>query len=322
MTTRPKLVIITGATAAGKSAFIYNQLSGLPLTIINADSRQVYRGISIASAAPTGNELKKFPHALYNFLPLSETFSAGEFMRAAKAEIAQAQGRGQIPLICGGTYFYLQALLYGLLPAIDIPIDIQSRVDAMAPQEAFAELQKLDPLAAAQNHAHNTIRVRRALMLCLAHGAPISGLSRIGGIAADFEILMLIFDMDRERLRRLTAERVSKMFAAGLVAEVQQVLSAAREQGDIKNWQRIPALTGIGIREFLEIYDATGRLPGELSPEELKNVEAAIAQNTIRLVKRQQTWYKNATPKPPNTKTVDPSYENERIAALVKEFAI
>jgi tRNA dimethylallyltransferase len=319
--TRPKLIIITGATAAGKSAFIYNQLAGLPLTIINADSRQVYEGIAIASASPTRADLEKFPHALYNFLPLTQAFSAGEFTRAAKAEIARAQGAGRIPLICGGTYFYLQALLYGLLPGIDIPNGIQQKVEEMTSAEAFAELQKLDPVAAAQNHEHNTVRVRRAVMLCMTHGVPISTLAKTGGIEADFEILMLIFDMGRDILRRLTAERVTKMFAVGLVAEIQQVLTGI-QQSDIKNWRLIPALTGIGIREFLEVYDQTGKLPAELSPEELHSVELAIAQNTIRLVKRQQTWYKNATPKPANTKTVDPSYENERIAALVKEFAI
>lgn len=318
--TKPKLIIITGATAAGKSAFIYEHLRGLPLAIINADSRQIYRGVTIASASPGAAELGLMPHALYNFLPVTAAFSAGEFMRAAKAEIAAAEGRGLIPVVCGGTYFYLQALLYGLLPTIDIPQQILQRVDTLPAAEAYEELQKLDPVAAAQNHPHNVRRVKRALALCLAQAAPISTLVKTGGIADEFEILMLIFDMDRARLRERTALRVRQMFIAGLVAEVEKLIAAAIGTGDIKNWKSFPAYTGIGIREFFEVFETDGITPAGLSEQKLREVENAIAQNTIHLVKRQQTWYKNAEPKPANTKTVDPSYENGRIAALVHDF--
>lgn len=318
--TRPKLTIITGATAAGKSAFIYKHLSSLPLVVINADSRQIYRDVTIASASPNAAELNLMPHALYNFLPVTEGFSAGEFMRAAKAEIAAARGRGLIPLICGGTYFYLQALLYGLLPTIDIPQEIFQRVDALSAAEAYEELKKLDSVAAAQNHPHNVRRVKRALSLCLAGNQPISKLVKTGGIADDFEILMLIFDMDRARLRERTALRVRQMFTSGLVTEVEKLVAGAIGAGDIRNWKNFPAYTGIGIREFFEMYETDGITPARLSAEKLRQIETAITQNTIHLVKRQQTWYRNAEPKPANTKTVDPSYENGRIAALVHDF--
>lgn len=314
---RPRLIIVTGATAAGKSAFLYEQLQGLPLTIINADSRQVYRGITIASASPHAADLEKFPHALYNFLPVTEPFSAGEFMRAAKSEIAHAVAAGRIPLICGGTYFYLHALLYGLLPTVSIPAEISARVAALTGQAAYEELMRLDKVAAKQNHPHNVGRVKRALMLCLAHGGPISNLNKAGGIADDFEILLLIFDMDRDRLRERIRTRVEAMLAAGLVGEIQGLMA----QGDITHWRQMPALTGIGIREFLEMYESTGKFPEELSADELEHVRDSICQNSIHLVKRQQTWYRNARPQPANTKTVDPSYENGLIAALVKDFA-
>lgn len=320
MAAKPKLIILTGATAAGKSAFIYEHLRDLPLTIINADSRQVYAGITIASASPAAAELSLFPHALYNFLPMTESFSAGAFMRAAKAEIDQAVRAGRIPLVCGGTYFYLHALLYGLLPAIDIPETIRHEVESLMADEAYARLTEIDPDAARQNHTNNQVRVKRALMLCLAHNGPISALEKAGGIHDDFDILMLIFDMDRAVLRNRTAERVKQMFAAGLVAEIDWVVKAALAEGHMHTWRQVPALTGIGIREFFEIYELTQKSPSQLATDELARVEHEIAQNTIHLVKRQQTWYKNASPKPGHTKTVDPSYENGRIAALVREF--
>jgi tRNA dimethylallyltransferase len=313
---KPKLIVITGATAAGKSAFIYEHLTGLPLTIINADSRQVYRGLTISSASPAADDLNKFPHALYNFLPITAAFSAGEFMRTARIEIANALAAGRVPLLCGGTYFYLHAVFYGLLPRVDISAAIQAQVAQMDPATAYNQLAKLDPVAAAANHPHNIYRVKRALMLCLAQGGPISVLEKTGGIADDFEILLLIFDMDRAVLRTRTSQRVKQMFAGGLVEEIQQTM----QQSDITQWRSTPALTGIGVREFLEVYEATGKTPAQLSETLLQDVENKIAQNTIHLVKRQQTWYRNAQPKPANTKTVDPSYENRQIAELVKKF--
>ena len=313
---RPRLIIVTGATAAGKSAFIYEHLQNLPLTVINADSRQVYRDITIASASPTSGDLQKFPHALYNFLPVTETFSAGEFMRQAKTEIAKAHAAGRIPLICGGTYFYLHALLYGLLPSVEIPDEVRERVEALSGPEAYAELMQCDAVAARQNHPHNVSRVQRALMLCHAHRGPISALQKTGGIAEDFEILMLVFDSERTVLRERIRHRVDAMLAAGLVGEIQGLMT----QGDLNAWRQVPALTGIGIREFIETYESMGKYPTELSGDDLAHVRDLICQNSIHLVKRQQTWYRNARPQPANTKTVDPSYENGLIAALVKDF--
>lgn len=320
MAVAPKLIIITGATATGKSAFIYRELAGLKLNIINADSRQVYRKLRISSAGPDEDELKLFPHFLYHFQREQDAFSAGEYVRLARAAITQSTSEGRIPLLCGGTYFYIQALLGGLLPPIEISDATRARVDVLSGEAAYALLAEKDAVAAGRIHPHNIYRVKRALMVCVETGRPISSIERTPGVAENFDILMLIFNGDREKLSAQIAERIDRMFAAGLTVEVQRVFSDLADYADLGRWKEFPALTGIGVSEFFELYDLERVQPVDLSEDARQRVRAQIIRNTQGLVKRQLTWFRNAPGKPANTKTVDPAYENARIAALVKEF--
>ena len=320
MADAPKLIIITGATATGKSAFIYRELSALKLNIINADSRQVYRNLRISSAGPDEHELKLFPHFLYHFQDEQHAFSAGEYVRLARAAIEESITEGRVPLICGGTYFYIQALLGGLLPPIEISEATRAEVDALSGEAAYALLLVKDAVAAGRIHPHNIYRVKRALMVCVETGGPMSSIERTPGLADDFDILMLVFSGEREKLGGQIAGRVDKMFAAGLMEEVAKVFSDLAGYADLARWKQFPALTGIGVREFFELYEAEGVLPQNLSAAQSEQVRQNIIRNTQGLVKRQLTWFRNAPGKPANTKTVDPAYENARIATLVKEF--
>ena len=320
MADAPKLIIITGATATGKSAFIYRELAALKLNIINADSRQVYRNLRISSAGPDEKELQQFPHFLYHFQAEQDAFSAGEYVRLARAAIKQSMAECRVPLICGGTYFYIQALLGGLLPPIEISDATRAEVDAMSGEAAYALLMAKDTVAAGRIHPHNIYRVKRALMVCLETGTPMSSIARTPGLSDDYNILMLVFNGDREKLSGQIAERVDKMFSAGLVEEVAKVFSDLAGYADLARWKQFPALTGIGVREFFELYEAEGVLPQNLSAAQSEQVRQNIIRNTQGLVKRQLTRFRNAPGKPANTKTVDPAYENARIATLVKEF--
>ncbi|MCX7632345.1 MAG: tRNA (adenosine(37)-N6)-dimethylallyltransferase MiaA [Turneriella sp.] len=314
----PKLLILTGVTASGKSSFLYEELRSWPLYVINADSRQVYRELRIASAAPQPAEIELFPHALYGFLSWRENFSAGAFVNLAKHKIAKALAGQRIPVICGGSYFYIHALLYGLLPEVEILPQIQSQVNTLSADEAYRELKRVDPVAAARVHPHNAVRIRRQLMLCLAHGAPISNLKRSGGVSAEYDILQLEFNPDKAQLEKQVRRRTMAMFEGGLVEEADAVLRAVGEAG--VDWQRFPALTGIGIREFFEHYAASRRLPKALSNAERSMLQEKIVRNTLRLAKKQRTWLRNAKPKPIHTKTVDPSRGVNHITALVRNF--
>lgn len=314
----PRLLILTGTTASGKSSFLYRHLRDLPLTIINADSRQVYTDLRISSASPTLAEREIFAHELYNYLEPERIFSAGQFVREARAAIARAIASGTYPVICGGTYFYIQSLLEGLLPEIEVPERIRLQVEQLTDTEAWEMFSGLDPVAAAKVHRHNRVRVNRQLALCLAHEGPISSLARDGGITGLYEILMLIFLPEREDLRTRVAERVGQMFDAGIVAEANSAVGRWLGQGI--GWREVPAYTGIGIREFFEVHEETGVLPGKLTETMLAGLRERIIRNTMQLVKRQMTWFRNAASKPPFTKTVDPLYEHELIAALARDF--
>lgn len=317
---KPKVIVVTGATASGKSQFVYDHLAALPLTIINADSRQVYADLPVSSASPTQSELNQFDHRLYNFLPLDAVFSAGQFMRAARNLIAEVTSAGKIPLICGGTYFYLQALFAGLLPETPVSEAVRLEVEAMPREDAYARLEQIDKVAAANIHPHNETRLKRALMLCLTRGSAISVLPREGTILDDYDVMLLVFDPPRELVRERAATRIDKMFAGGLVAEVKNASEMIARLAPEKSWRQFTALTGIGVSEFFDYAEKNGVGVGEFDDAGRQQIAAQILQNTMHLVKRQATWYRNAKPQPQNTKTVDPSYDNDRIAALVKEF--
>ena len=317
---KPKVIVVTGATASGKSQFVYEHLRELPLTVINADSRQVYTDLPVSSASPSAEEKSLFEHRLYNFLPIDAVFSAGQFMRSAKKLIAESTKAGRLPLVCGGTYFYLQALFAGLLPETLISDTVRLEVEAMPRDEAYARLVKFDSVAAANIHPHNEARLKRALMLCTERNRPISTLQREGAILEDHEVLLLIFDPPRATLRDRAAARIGRMFDQGLVAEVARVAAMTVNRDEQKSWRQHAALTGIGVAEFFESAEATGNAIAEFDQITLAQISARILQNTMHLIKRQATWYRNAKPQPKNTKTVDPSYDNSRIAALVKDF--
>lgn len=318
MQQKPRLLILTGTTASGKSAFLYRYLRHLPLTVINADSRQVYRALRISSASPGEAELGMFRHELYNFLPLDAVYSAGAFVTGARLAIDRARDAGRFPVVCGGTFFYIQSLLSGLLPEIAVPDEIRTRVEEMSDAGAFQAFAAIDPVAAARVHRHNRVRLNRQLMLCLAHGGPISRVARQGGIAGDFSVAMLIFAPPREVLRERIVTRLEQMFHEGMVAEADTALRTALDAG--LDWRSLPALTGIGTSEFFDVYSNFGHLPSELHRGQLDAVKQQIVTHTMQLVKRQMTWFRNSSAKPQDTKTVDPSFEHERIAALVQNF--
>lgn len=320
MPQKPKLLILTGTTASGKSAFAYANLQAHPVTLINADSKQVYRDLRILSASPTEEEKSLLPHALYNFLDVDEVFSAGRFCKEATQRIAEAERAGRIPVLCGGTYFYIQSLLQGLLPEITILPAVRRRVEGLDIDSAYRLLCEIDPIAAGRVHAHNRVRVNRQLMLALSVQGPISSVSKIGGIAEKYDILMLIFEPPKEFLLSAVKERTHNMFASGILEEVEAAMVSWLSRRNPTDWRKVPAFTSIGIQEFFSFYEETNRLPTTLAKDEVEKIAEQIVKNTMYLIKKQRTWFKNAPGKPKNTKTVDPSYGNARIAALVGDF--
>lgn len=222
---REKVLVILGATAAGKSSLAIKLAEILQTEIISADSMAVYKNFDIGTAKPTAEELKKIPHHLINILDAEEKFSVMEFVRRAKKIITDLNRRGKIPIIAGGTGLYIQALVEGY---------------------KFADNSKSRESFFAENKN-------------LLYNALVVGLT-----------------MNRAELYKRIDERTEKMFSAGLVEEVQNLLNS----GVSANSQ---AMLGIGYRQVTEY------LQGKSSLEE---TISKVSQATRNFAKRQLTWYR------------------------------
>lgn len=271
---------IFGPTASGKSELAAELGREIGGEIINADSRQVYEGMSLGTGWPDGETMAKVRHHLYGFVPPSRRYSAGEFVEDATQAIVEVAARGNLPIVVGGTGLYLEALT-GTMP-LDRPVadaavrDRVRREAAVHPHEALREwLGALDPAAAARVQPCDRYRTVRALEAALtARSDTALRPSADSGLAARerVRLKLVALDVGRDELHRRIARRVRAMFVAGLVDEALRV---RRRFGDA------PALTGLGYAEALAYARGEMTLP--------EAVEATI-RRTCRYAKRQQTW--------------------------------
>jgi tRNA dimethylallyltransferase len=282
----PLLVALTGPTGSGKSAValeLVRQLKarGLPAEIVSVDSAQVYRGMDIGTAKPPREVRDQVPHHLIDIRDPAERFSAGDFVREARAAIAAARSRGALPLLVGGTMLYLRALRDGLaaMPAADPAI--RREIDALAAERGWsavhAELAAVDPPAAARIAPQDAQRLQRALEVFRLTGVPLSYWHQRARTAAltDRWQCYALWPDSRATLRQHLQARFESMLAAGLVDEVR----ALRARGDLT--AEHPAMRAVGYRQ---LWPYCG---GEIS---LAAATANAVTATAQLAKRQLTW--------------------------------
>jgi tRNA dimethylallyltransferase len=260
--------------------------------VVSADSMQAYRGMDIGTAKP-GAELRRvLPHHLVDILDPSETFSAGDFVRLAREAMAQIGARGRLPIVSGGTGFYVRNLLLGLpsVPPADpaIRADIASELAASGPAPLRAELERGDPESALRIHENDHYRLTRAVEILRATGRPrgsfLPGASPDGAPkgAQGNESPWLVVELRRPRqeLRERIASRVAAMFEAGLPAEVERLRRAG-------HGPEAPGMKAIGYREFLEL-EAEGLSGAAL----LAAARHRVTLDTIHYAKRQGTFFR------------------------------
>ncbi|MBF1257184.1 MAG: tRNA (adenosine(37)-N6)-dimethylallyltransferase MiaA, partial [Stomatobaculum longum] len=229
MCEKQTLVALTGPTAVGKTALSLALAKALDGEIISADSMQVYRHMDIGTAKITAAEMQGVPHHLIDILEPEENFDAMRFQKLAKQAIEEIQARGKVPILVGGTGFYLQTVLY------EVPFSEESRDEAVHAAlterraregiaSLYAELSAVDPDAAAQIHPNNEKRVLRALEYFLSSGERIS---RHNAEARErqspYALSYFVLSMERQSLYRRIDARVEAMFRAGLVEEVRSL---------------------------------------------------------------------------------------------------
>jgi tRNA dimethylallyltransferase len=279
---KPPLVVIAGPTASGKSALALALAQQIEGVIVNADSAQIYRDLSVLSAAPSAEERQKADHRLYGVQDGALPCSAADWAEMARREIDQIHGEGRVPILAGGTGLYLRTLLDGIAPVPAIDSEVRARVREAAIQENRAKLEKLDPDAAARLNRGDTTRINRALEVILSTGRTLAEWQkqREGGIANKVTLRPLILLPPRKWLYARCDERFAHMIDQGAVSEVERLLAR-------KLNPNLPVMRAIGVAE-LSAY-----LVGGASLDE---AIAAGQQATRRYAKRQCTWFARQPP--------------------------
>jgi len=273
----PLVPVLVGPTGVGKTAVAVELARLRPVTVISADARQVYRRLDVGTAKPPPEVRVRVPHLGIDLIEPGERYSAGRFARDAAVWLAEVRAAGREPLVVGGTGFYVRALAEGLFrePALDPQSRERLRVWAarLAPARAADWAARLDRGFAGGGRQ----RATRAIEVALLTGRALSWWQREARATGAMRPWYIHLTLPRDALRRRIAERVDRMLAAGLVAEVEALLA----QGVAPE---APGLDGIGYREVVAMV--RGDLPADALPE-------AIAVATRRFAKRQETWFRN-----------------------------
>ncbi len=304
MTDKPKVVLISGPTAVGKSAAALMAAERLEGEIVNGDSLQVYRGFDIGTAKPDAAERARVPHHLFDLLEPDEPFNALDFQAAADRVIGEITGRGRIPLVVGGTGLYLKALLFGLceMPPVDAGLrsELEFRLEREGAPALHEELGRRDPQMAARLAPRDRTRVLRALETVISTGKSLAWYQeRHRFTEPRFRFLHLYLEMERAELYRRINLRVEKMLEKGLVEEVEKLLAGGWDP-DLK------PLKSIGYRQVVDYL--AGRLDYDA-------MVADIQQATRRYAKRQLTWLRHD-----RFARAVPAVDADRITGMIREF--
>jgi tRNA dimethylallyltransferase len=273
------VVLLVGATAVGKSALLealVPPLRAWRAEVINADSRQVYRGLDTGTAKPSPRLRRLLPHHLIDVVDPEVQFTAGDFVRAAERLIAEIHRRNGSPVIAGGAAFYLWSFLHGLSSAPPADPRLRGKLQQRVRREGAAalhrELALHDPATAARLPVGDVNRIVRALEVHQLTGRPLSAFRPPDGARRDYGLLTLGLQRERPELYARIDRRVEEMFASGLAAEV----AALRARGFHAD---TPGMRSIGYAEFFR----------EGSPEARR---ALIQRNSRRFAKRQLTFFR------------------------------
>ena len=312
------LIILAGPTSVGKTSTSVALAKALHGEIVSADSVQVYRGLDIGSAKVTKEEMEGVPHHLIDVIDVNTDYDVQRFQTMATEAIEGIYERGHVPILVGGTGFYIQALLYG----IDFMQEdtgeqqaVEARLQAIAEMPGGAErlyqrLQEVDPKSTEKIHAHNVRRIVRALCFYELHGTPISQHNEEEREkTAIYDSMFFVLNDEREKLYQRINARVEKMLSEGLLEECLWLRA-----------QNLPeertSMKGIGYREVLAALNVILAYTYGISPEEaavrrvsehelralplaseenraiMAQAVAKIQQNSRKYAKRQLTWFR------------------------------
>ncbi|TVR70133.1 MAG: tRNA (adenosine(37)-N6)-dimethylallyltransferase MiaA [Spirochaetaceae bacterium] len=284
-----QVLLLFGATAVGKSAALADLARLLParggaMEVISADSRQVYRGMDIGTAKPDRHERALCPHHLIDILDPRDPFDVGSFVLACDRLVREIRERSAIPVVSGGTAFYLKGFLCGLPGTPRASLEVRALLEERLKQEGLGvlrrELEQLDPASAARIGENDQYRILRGLEVYHVTGKPRSSFTDPREPRPGLNAVVLGLQRDRKELYGRIDARVAAMFDAGLPREVEALYEAGYRPGD-------PGLRTIGYREFFELGG-----PPPWSRSDLSRIQTLIAGNTRRYARRQELFFR------------------------------
>ncbi|MEQ9620131.1 MAG: tRNA (adenosine(37)-N6)-dimethylallyltransferase MiaA [Deltaproteobacteria bacterium] len=276
---KPKLLVILGPTAAGKTRFGIDIARSLEAEIISADSLQVYKYFDIGTAKPTPEERTEVRHHLIDIVYPDQDFNAGKFRETANSVIESLHKSSTKTILIGGTYLYVRVLLSGLIEDLPADEEIRGGLRKLRSERGvdyvYDKLMSLDPEAASKIHPNDYIRIERALEVCYLTGQKVSKIrSQHKFDDRDYEYLKIGIYRERQPLRDRIDARVDDMIKKGLVDEVQNL-------GKMGYGRELKPMQSIGYKEINRY------LEGEIS---LERAIELIKRDTKRFAKRQMTW--------------------------------
>ncbi len=279
---KPRIIVVGGPTAVGKTAAGIALARALDGEIISADSMQVYRHMDIGTAKPTVKERAMVPHHLIDVVDPDEPFDAAAYQELGRRTIAELIRCGRTPVVVGGTGLYIKALLSGLFRTDARDPGVRQRLRAEAeilpPGALHARLQRCDPQTAARLHPNDAIRILRALEVFEVTGQPISQLQHQHRFAdMPFTAFKIGLSTERETLYERINRRVDAMVAAGLEGEVRSLLDKGYSP-------QLKSMQSIGYSHMVNF------ITGTISREECLRT---LKRDTRRFAKRQLTWFRS-----------------------------
>lgn len=293
------VLVICGPTASGKSEIALCVAQELGGELVNADSRQIYKGMNVGTGMPAPSDFERVPHHLYGFVDPGQRYSAARYVVDADAAIAGITARGRLPIVVGGTGFYIEALL-GTMPLDRPPGDealrarLHREAQVHSPEVLWDWLATLSPARAQATRRSDPYRILRSLESVLAARSETEVTDQTPR-RPKIESIIEVLRLSRDALAQRIAQRVADMFARGLIEEARAVHAAAADA---------PALSGLGYAEALAMMDGLATKAEAI---------ALTIRRTERYAKRQQTWFRRMS----ETDIIDADDTNLAIRTIV-----
>ena len=297
------VIVIFAPTASGKTALTRELFSTqgshfiLNAEVVSADSQAVYREMDIGTAKPTKEFCKEIPHHLIDILNPDQQFNVSDFVDAADEACSEIYSRGLIPVVCGGTGFYIRNFLYGVppTPVSDEKIrnELKNRIETEGNQVLYEELKTIDPESASKIHVNDAYRICRALEVFQISGNTRTSFQIEQKLREKYDFLFLVLQPQRDVLYGRIRERVDQMFEEGLEKEIKSLVAKGYNKDT-------PGLKAIGYSEWFEL-------------ENLEEIREAIKHHSTKYAKKQYTYIRDI----PGSHIIDFSGSEENYEEII-----